>query len=347
MEQLNVILFGVGFAIIISAFIITLIKVIKKSKMGFVVPILIIIGLASAVTGVWMTLQTNNPISKLANSSGNNNSASSSTNNTVKEDKFDPNGSLEPKTVVNSSYAKTITDADGRKTIVSSNGETPINYDQSGIRFYKTSNEEVVVQVPENKATAEGKWYKNYDYSKDNLNGYIYISEGDKVVPDETTVGAKDVQGGQYKSEEYNQGSTNDMSQIDFVYKMLPDVSPKSTVANNFLSGVYVGKEEKIMSTNTTMTINILDDKLLEFKCSYIAGMDSTYGYKLEPLGKNAYKLYLYTATIKADSNGGGTTISDKPLKRTFLIYRKSKDSFDIVFVDDNINRMSVSMNKA
>ncbi|MBZ9633387.1 hypothetical protein [Clostridium sp. FP1] len=94
------------------------------------------------------------------------------------------------------------------------------------------------------------------------------------------------------------------------------------------------------------MSINILDDKLLDFKCSYITGMDSIYGYKIESLGKNAYKLYLYPATIKANTNGGGTTIADDPIKRTFIIYMKSKDSFEVVFIDDNVNRASITMNK-
>ena len=71
------------------------------------------------------------------------------------------------------------------------------------------------------------------------------------------------------------------------------------------------------------------------------------YGYKLEPLGKNAYKLYLYPASVKADSNnGGGVTIADDPLKRTFLIYRTGQDSFDMVFTSDSALRTSVSMNR-
>jgi len=44
--------------------------------------------------------------------------------------------------------------------------------------------------------------------------------------------------------------------------------------------------------------------------------------------------------------DGGGVTIADDPLKRTFLIYRTGQDSFDMVFTSDSALRTSVSMNR-
>lgn len=79
---------------------------------------------------------------------------------------------------------------------------------------------------------------------------------------------------------------------------------------------------------------------------SLVSGLPGLTKYKLEPLGKNAYKLYLYSATVKADNNGGGTFVSSDPMKRNFLIYMNSKDSFGLVFFDDKLQRRDLKMQK-
>lgn len=349
MEQLNIILFGSGFIIAIIALIIMMIKALKGNKVGLLLPLILIIGIGSIGSGIWLIIQQNSQVNTtVANNSNNTNTTvtnSSTGTNQVKEITFDANGSVVPKTTTDEWSRKIITDADGSKTVLQDGGRDCINITPNGTRIFQPSGAGVVVQIPENKSNPDGKLYTQYGYGKDDILGEIHITKGIEAVSNETSPNSKSIPGDD-KEETYNTGSKEDIKLIDFVYQVLPSIKPKNTIANNFLSGNYVGKEEKVLSTNTTMSINILDDKLLDFKCSYISGMDNIYGYKIEPLGKNAYKLYLYPATIKADSNGGGVTIADEPIKRTFIIYMKSKDSFDIVFTSDDIKRASINMNK-
>lgn len=149
------------------------------------------------------------------------------------------------------------------------------------------------------------------------------------------------------KTYTYDGNSEYNMSSIDFIDKYIPVSNPSKTVNNDFLSGSYYCNEVTPLATNTTASLKILDNKFLEFQSSYVSGVNGMYAYKLEPLGKNAYKLYLYMINAKADSNNGrGVTISNDPLKRTFLIYRTGQESFDLVFISDKIARTSLRMQR-
>ena len=69
--------------------------------------------------------------------------------------------------------------------------------------------------------------------------------------------------------------------------------------------------------------------------------------YKLEPLDTNAFKLYLYPAYVKADDNdGGGLTVSEEPVKRNFIIYLTSDDTFELVFFNNKLHRKSLTMSR-
>ncbi len=351
MEQLNIILFVSGFAIAIIAVTIMLIKYMKGKGISYVAIFLVIIGFVTLGAGFWVTNEQNNSsnttVAKSTNSKGTTTANPTTTTkeantstvaNTSKEVAFDPTGSAVPTSSMDTWGNVTYLDADGSKAYGG------LLFTPDGIRYH-VSTEGAIVGISDGKTYADGKHYKEYAYSNTNSGGIIYVVESNFSTKDETHADQnKDL--GTGKVEQYPPNSGYDMKYIDFIYKYIPVSKPKSTIKNNFLSGIYAGKEDKILDAKTTMSIKIIDDKLLDFKCSYIAGMDSLYGYKIESLGKNAYKLYLYTARVKADTNGGGVTISDEPLKRTFLIYMKSKDSFDIVFTSDDIKRTSINMNK-
>ncbi|MGV8980537.1 hypothetical protein [Clostridium sp.] len=351
MVNLNIILFCIGFVISVVALIIMLVKSMKSNKMGFMIPFVLIIGLASLGSGVWITIKPINSINSTVVNNPNisttkskptvstiNKSTAKVSTSVAKENKnapFDAKGSVVP--IISYSELgnyKCTLDADGSKEL--NDG----HYTPEGIRFTNGGK----VAISDGKTYEDGKHYTQYWYSIDNVSGAINVLESNLATKDEFRYDMHDLGGG--KSEDYPVDSGYEMKYIDFIYKYIPVSKPKTTIKNNFLSGSYFGKQEKILETTTTIAIKIIDDKLVDFKCRYIAGMDSIYGYKIELLGKNAYKLYLYPTTTKADTNGGGTTIFDEPLKRTFIIYMKSKDSFDIVFIADDVGRASVNMKR-
>lgn len=353
--NINLILFFVGFALAITALILMLIKIMKGKKVGVIAPIILILGIFSGAIGVWKEVQQRNNSNITANntvkankaSNGNLASTKSNDNNKASQNNnstFDANGSVVPKITANNDGYKVVTDADGSRTVMFPDSEkTYFNISPEGIRFFLALKEMAVVQIPQNESNSEGKIYKHYDFERDSTQ--ISMLESKDIVPDELEEEYKKMPSSDDKEEEYDINTYNDMKPIDFVYKILPEVkTPKNTIENNFLSGTYVAKKDNILNTDTVMSIKIVDDNFLELQCNYIHDMNANFGYKLEELGKNAYKLYLYAAQF--DSNGKEVTVSDKPVKRTFIIYRKSKDSFDIVFIDDNISRVSLNMNK-
>lgn len=350
MEQLNIILFAIGFVLSIIVLIAMLIKTTKGNKIGFLLPLVLIIGLVSLGSGVGMTIGQKKSSSNVIATNTNENNNTDTSNGTsalansgaetkqTNDAAFDANGSVVPKKSIDMWGNETIIDADGSKSVGG------ILFTAQGIR-YRISSEGAIVEIPTGKTSEDGKNYTQYTYLINNLNGDIWVTSANLAFKDENESDqVKDLGGGKVEKYPPNQGY--EMKYIDFVYKYIPVSKPKNTVRNNFFSGNYGGKQENILEAKPTMSINILDDTLLDFKCIYMADMDSMYGYKIESLGKNAYKLYLYPAKVKADTNGGGVVIADEPLKRTFIVYMKSKDSFDIVFTSDDIKRVSINMNK-
>lgn len=358
--NVNTILFFAGFAVSIIALLLMLIKVMKGKKVGVIALVILTIGIVVLGLGVWKEIQQrNNPNNSVAAGMTNNtgktaktsdnkltNSKEADTNKTSenKNAVFDANGSVVPQVTESKDGYKVITDADGSKAVFAEGIASSLNISSDGTRFYKPANGTAVVQIPQNEANSQGKVYKRYGFERDSLQ--VYMSQTKDVVFDEFEEKSNNIPSNEDKNEEYNTDTYKDMSPVDFVYRVMPDVKvPKNTIENDFLSGTYVGKKQSVLSSDTIMSIKIVDDKFLELQCSYIYNMNANYGYKLECLGKNAYKLYLYPAQF--DRSGKEVTISDKPVKRTFIIYMKSKDSFDIVFINDSINRVSVSMNKS
>lgn len=356
--NVNIILFFAGFAVSIIALLLMLIKVMKGKKIGFIAPVILTIGIVVLGLGLWKEIQQrNNPNNSVAAGTINNtgktaktsnnkltNSKKADTNKISENAIFDANGSVVPQVTESKDGYKVITDADDSKAVFAEGIASSLNISSDGTRFYKPANGTAVVQIPQNEANSQGKVYKRYGFERDSLQ--VYMSQTKDVVFDELEEKSNNIPSNDDKNEEYNTDTYKDMSPVDFVYRVMPDVkAPKNTIENDFLSGTYVGKKQSVLSSDTIMSIKIVDDKFLELQCSYIYNMNANYGYKLERLGKNAYKLYLYPAQF--DRSGKEVTISDKPVKRTFIIYMKSKDSFDIVFINDSINRVSVSMNKS
>ncbi|RMD02325.1 hypothetical protein D9O40_06725 [Clostridium autoethanogenum] len=341
MEYIRLILFTCGFLIILITLISILIKTVKSRKTGILPIIIIIIGIIVLASGIEFDKIQNIVLSRIANKIP--------ILSKIKKDMpFDAKDSVVPKIEnINNSDEKIITDADGSKTI--SKGGYDLRFSPNNTRHYVNANG-VSVDLPVNKKYSDGIHYTEYTFSKDeaSLNESIYVESENMITKnyDDANEYTEDKQS--VKVEDHSgDGSYKTMSYLDFIRKFVPISTPKTTVAGDFLVGNWVGSEKEILNSKTTMNMNIEDDKTLDLKCSYISNIDSSYGYKVEELGKNAYKLYLYKMDVKADSNGGGTTVSDDPINTTFIIYMKSKNSFDAVFSDNKDKRISVNMTKS
>ncbi|MCO7126053.1 hypothetical protein NIE88_09720 [Sporolactobacillus shoreicorticis] len=265
-------------------------------------------------------------------------------------DSFDSKGSVRPKVFYPNLKSwgdkgeRVYTDADGTKTYVNG-AETAVVIPQ-GIRGMIYDSYGAWVFVPD-KDQSNGKGsYTSYKYSISDVDGEISIQVGKHVTF------SKDLYfGSTPKSEQRQTFSADDnkakMSYIDFIYKKFPLQKPKKTTDNPLLIGNWKYEFKDLLENkHTAIEMNFTDDGYVTVDTSLIEDLPSMAKYKLESLGKNAYKLYLYPATVKADSNGGGTSVADEPIKRNFLIYMNSKDSFDVVLFDDQLKRRELKMKR-
>ncbi|MBZ9633382.1 hypothetical protein [Clostridium sp. FP1] len=259
MDNINIILFAMGFVVAIITLIIMLLKSIKGNKVGFLLPFILIIGMGAIGSGVWLTIQQNNQsntksttVQSNPNSTATNKgeaNASTETKQMQKEVVFDANGSVVPKSTEDEWSRKIITDADGSKTILEGAGKSYINIAADGTRFFTPASSQGVVQIPQNQSTADGKVYKQYNFFRDSILLKITLTECNQAVPSETKIDSKDLVSANNKREDYEITNSNDMRPIDFIYKVMPALKPKNITSNNFLQGNYVGKQEKVLST--------------------------------------------------------------------------------------------------
>lgn len=148
------------------------------------------------------------------------------------------------------------------------------------------------------------------------------------------------------KSEEY---SDLDMTLYDFVYKFMPLQSPDSSqiVEVPLLEGDWVAYEDSIINGQETLAkLNFSEDGFFSMENNIvdINEIPDSMQYRLEYLDDNAIKLYLYPVTgIKTD---GSFTVAEEPVKRNFILYITSEDSFELVYYSQALERVSITMNK-
>lgn len=148
------------------------------------------------------------------------------------------------------------------------------------------------------------------------------------------------------KTEQY---SSMDMKLYDFVYKFMPVQFPQEEklVDVPLLKGEWASFEDTIMDGPKLLAkLNFFEDGFLLMENHIVNSNEipDNMQYKLEQLDENAYKLYLYSVT--GTGNDGGYTASLEPAKRNFILYVTSKDSFELVYYDQNLTRNSITMNR-
>ncbi|MEY8001926.1 hypothetical protein AB8U03_17380 [Clostridium sp. Mt-5] len=344
MKYISLILFACGFLMTLLTLILMLIKTVKGRKTGILTVIIVIIGIIMAVSGIEFDKIQNTVLSKISNKIP-------VTSKIKKDMPFNAKGSVVPKVTninPNNPDNRTIVDADGSKTIVGDGYD--VRFSPNNIRHY-INTDGVSVDVPDKNKYSDGIHYTEYTFLKDDsgINSSIYVSSENMITKDYAGSGNYTEDKQSVKFEDHSgDRSYAAMSYLDFIRRFVPIKTPQDTISGDFLVGNWVGSKQEILNSKATIDINIEDDKTLELKCTYISGIDSTYAYKIEELGKNAYKLYLYNMTVRADSNnGGGAVISDSPINTTFILYMKSENSFDAVFSDDKDKRIFVTMTRS
>jgi len=189
MEYLNMILSGAGFVITAIASIVLLIKFAKASKIGFIFPLLLIIGIVSLVSGLLIPIKsdTNAVTANSAHSSPTTTTnqaqvTPSTKTNQIKITPFDPNGSVVPKES---------TDVYGNQTIIDADGSKAYNYllfTPEGIRYLIKPGDLVPeVYIPDGKSDANGKHYKSYDYSSNIMDGTVTVVESNLAIAGDTS----------------------------------------------------------------------------------------------------------------------------------------------------------------
>ncbi|CDX04904.1 Hypothetical protein DPCES_5018 [Desulfitobacterium hafniense] len=384
LQHLNLMLFFTGLGTLSIGGLLFLYKFLDKKAMGIVTPLIVLLGLALSISGASLqTLygdegyvhlltsiktstetpsasnpttpapqeqdaspthqdQASSPTLPTQESSSANQAQetspvtpSPSHSSPTKSAPFDPKDSVVP--IIDNND---IIDADGSKVIGYDLFITP-----EGIRYHvKWVTLTAMVSVPQGKTSSEGTHYKNYELSHysftDLLTEYDFVAKDEYDMYEDYTL---------HESKSYDYDKDTFKNNMDFIYKFIPVNNPNTTVKNDFLNGTYYYKEVTPLEVRTHVTLTLLDDQFLEMDNAYTSDIKGLYGYKLEPLGKNAYKLYLYPASVKATTNqSGGVSLASDPLKKTFLIYRTGSDTFDLVFIggDDKPQRISLPMSK-
>lgn len=267
----------------------------------------------------------------------------SSTDSVKKISEFKPTEMKYPIVIYESQYDsyKEYQDADG--TIY--RNMTMVNPD--GVMMGTKSIDEAIVASPiDNPNNDEFAYYQGYHYYKGSY--HFTVSEAN------FKYGSRDAAAPYYKeyiplkTEEY---SNMDMQLYDFIYKFMPLQFPDEDkiVEVPLLEGEWVAYEDTIMEGSKVLAkMDFSNDGFLLMENNIVNTNEipSNIHFKLEHLDENSYKLYLYHATIKADSNGGGITISEEPSKRNFIIYVTSEDAFELVYYDYDLKRNSITMNR-
>ncbi|PKR77330.1 hypothetical protein CEY16_11390 [Halalkalibacillus sediminis] len=255
---------------------------------------------------------------------------------------FEPGGTEYPIMIRDS-------DGDAQDIVEDADGTTyfPMSMLTSdGVKLGYAGVSSSIVAFPEDEFKKDERYfYQTYIYFK---GGYVQsiseniVSYTDPLVPTYQLEVDSGIQEERYEGLE--------MGLYEFIYEYLPVQEPEETVDLPLLEGDWISQDENLLKeTNTLAKLSFDEEGFLIMENNLIneSEVPSVAKYELEPLDTNAYKLYLYPAQVKADSNnGGGVSVSEEPVKRNFLIYLTAEDTFELVFFDEKLNRQSVTMSR-
>jgi hypothetical protein len=186
-------------------------------------------------------------------------------------------------------------------------------------------------------------YYQGYHYYKGTY--YSSVSEAIFQYPSENTTAPSYTNVYSLRAEEV---TGSEMSLYDFVYKFMPLQTPneEKLVRVPLLDGKWEAYEDTIMNgPQLLVSMTFFEDQILLMENHIVNANEipNSIYYKLEQLDENAYKLYLYEALLNEDGQASPTP---EPSKRNFIIYVTSEDTFDLVYYDQNLNRVSLTMKR-
>ncbi|UFT99286.1 hypothetical protein KO561_19270 [Radiobacillus kanasensis] len=211
---------------------------------------------------------------------------------------------------------------------------------------FRSIEEAMVVSQVENPNGDEFAYYQGYHYYKGSY--HFVVSEALlKYNPNDIRAPYyKDFKS--LKEETYD---SMDMELYDFIYKFMPLQHPKeeNLVQVPILDGDWEAYEETIMDgPQLLVRMSFSDDGYLALE-NHIVNADEIpdiMNYKFEKLDKNSYKLYLYPVTVDEEGDSVEPVVSEEPVKRNFIIYVTSEDTFELVYYDNNLKRQSITMKR-
>jgi hypothetical protein len=186
-------------------------------------------------------------------------------------------------------------------------------------------------------------YYQGYHYYKGTY--YSSVSEAIFQYPSENTTAPSYTNVSSLRAEEV---TGSEMSLYDFVYKFMPLQTPneEKLVRVPLLDGKWEAYEDTIMNgPQLLVSMTFFEDQILLMENHIVNANEipNSIYYKLEQLDENAYKLYLYEALLNEDGQASPTP---EPSKRNFIIYVTSEDTFDLVYYDQNLKRVSLTMKR-
>jgi hypothetical protein len=334
-SNLSLLLFGLCFSSVILVLIIICVRVAMNKKAfngaaGFFV-FLAILSLLGGVGSILyrnkiptdiqtlkvgnLTPKSGKIIAKVTTSKSSSNSSktviskpSSSGGNTSKpfvEEPFDPTGSVRPKIIKDDTLSGigAIIDADGTKTcyhLMYFPYDFVINPDKSayGYADYEGNDEnpngaDLYLFVPNGKSVpGKGNGCTQYSFTYDSTDQSDNITQCDSYFTNDLAYTKNYDDTGNMQTL-----NNSTMTPHDFLNQKLPDENPTKPITNHILNGKYSYTDKQIVSTTTPIELDFEADSLIAIRNDY-TNMNNFYSYKLESVGKNAYKLYLYLGRV-------------------------------------------------
>lgn len=329
----------IGLVFLAIYIVLVIVKIVREKSILTVITIsLFITSLISVSASVYFTLtDKDRPKSIVENGHQEEDGSIDITENeddlNLEEYDFEPDVKLNYP-IVNDRNISRIEDADGTiyrpLTMITSDG----------VRAGFAGDTTGIVAFPESDVNKDGKLpnYKAYSYFDGN---YLWVI-GEKIVS------YQDYDTQTYDFDELKvikkilHNDKPDMELYDFVFDYLPVQKPKERVHVPMLVGDWKSKEDSQAS------LNFGEDGTLYMEHNRIDDNEYPYlsQYTLERLAANAYKLYLYPASVKADSAGGEMTVNIEPAKRNYIIYLTGESTFEFVFYNKKLQRESITMEK-
>jgi hypothetical protein len=208
---------------------------------------------------------------------------------------------------------------------------------------YRSIDEAIVASQTDNPNGDEFLYYQGYHYYKGTY--YSSVSEAIFQYPSENTTAPSYKNISSLRAEEV---TGSEMSLYDFVYKFMPLQTPKEEklVRVPLLDGKWEAYEDTIMNgPQLLVSMTFFEDQMMLMENNIVnpSEIPNSIYYKLEQLDENAYKLYLYEATLNED---GQATPAFEPSKRNFIIYVTSENTFELVYYNQSLKRISLTMNR-